>query len=80
MLNALDHLLNRYAIGLGNLASVFVKLGDENNLEVIGLTNTDPLEANDLGATYENKNTFFDLGNMTLFAALSFDQLAKKYA
>ena len=62
------------------LASVFVKLGDENNLEVIALTNTDPLEANDLGATYENKNTFFDLGNMTLFAALSFDQLAKKYA
>ena len=62
------------------LSSTFVKLGAENNLEVVGLTDTDPLGANDLGATYENKNTFFDLGNMTLFAALSFDQLAKKYA
>ena len=62
------------------LSSVFVKLGEENNLEVIELTDTDPLGANDLSATYESKNTFFDLGNMTLFAALSFAQLAKKYA
>ena len=62
------------------LASTFVHLSEENNLEVVSITDNDPLRAATLGATYQNRNTFFDLGNMTRYAALLFDILAEKYA
>jgi len=62
------------------LASSFAHLTEENNLDIIGITNMDPLGEASLQGTYQNRNTFFDLGNMTRYAALLFDLLAEKYA